>query len=200
VLGFLKSSSPLLKRETRHLLKNIYSVAPKMRTHEERIGVSVPGQGPHIVTVQVGALETDEVVLRRISTVVGTIFNVGGVKYEVTSSTPFRLKRVKFREEELPPETSQASTPEPEPTTPEPEPTTSKPETVRPPESTAVRLPVLPAPQVGERWRPKDPRRKADFVITAIEDDHVVTNDGRRIQLARFRRYELVPSSESKAS
>ncbi len=182
-----------------------------MRTHEERIGVVLPGQGPHIVTVQVGALETDEVVLRRISTALGTIFNVGGVKYEVVSSSPFRLKRIanKPREEEavdeeppaievVPEEAAQISTEAVPLEAQAPEPV-EKPSTVRPPESSS-RLNTINGPRVGERWRPKDPRRKADFIVVAIEDDHAVTNDGRRIQLARFRRYERVPSSESKAS
>lgn len=47
-------------------------------------------------------------------------------------------------------------------------------------------------PQPGETWKPKDPRRKASFKVLKVEDDHVHTDDGRTIQLARMVRYERV--------
>lgn len=132
----------------------------------EEIGVTLPGQGQHIVTVQVGPLETDEEVLRRLSTQLGTVYNVAGVKYEVVSSVPFRIRKLEA------PVVMQ--------------------DDVRAPESDKV--PVSGGPAVGERWRPKDPRRKAAFTVQAVENQHVVTDDGRRIQLSRFSRYERLLS------
>lgn len=130
--------------------------------HEEQIGVKLPDNTHYIATVLTGALDTDEDILKRISTKVGTVFNVTGVKYEVVSSDPFRLKKLheprgKTFEEPVP-DSGKRST----------------------------------GPAIGETWRPKDPRRKAPFTVRAIEGDHVVTDDGRKIQLARFHRYERV--------
>lgn len=47
-------------------------------------------------------------------------------------------------------------------------------------------------PQVGERWRPRDPRRKSGFTIKAVTEDSVLADDGRTIALNRFDRYEKV--------
>jgi hypothetical protein len=121
---------------------------------EEKIGVRLPDGTRHMAVVRVGALDSDEEVLKRISTKVGTLFNVTGTKYLVTCQDPFKLKKVGSEE----PEVAEAG------------------------------------PQVGETWRPKDPRRKASFIVLAVEGDLVVTNDGRKIQLARFKRYERVES------
>lgn len=155
-----------------------------MRTYEEKIGVRLPGHGFEVVTMRVSGDATDEEIMRRISTAVGTLFNIGGVKYEVTSSLPFRIKQL--------------------PREQEPEPAVEKPKAVKPkqePKPKADSVPPPPSerrvslqvtPRVGERWKPKDPRRIADFTVVAIEGDQAVTDDGRRIQLARFKRYEQV--------
>ncbi len=47
-------------------------------------------------------------------------------------------------------------------------------------------------PQVGQTWRPKDPRRKASFTIVGVSGGEVRTDDGRTIQLARMSRYVRV--------
>jgi hypothetical protein len=48
-------------------------------------------------------------------------------------------------------------------------------------------------PQVGERWKPRDPRRKSGFTIRAVtDDDEVIAEDGRTIALSRFDRYEKI--------
>lgn len=47
-------------------------------------------------------------------------------------------------------------------------------------------------PVVGETWKPKDPRRKTSFTVVEVDEDSVLTDDGRRIQLARFHRYERI--------
>ena len=129
---------------------------------EEKIGVRLPDGTCHMAVVKVGALDSDEDVLKRISTRVGTLFNVTGQKYVVTSQDPFLLKKL-ADEEEVP--------------------------------VTPVQIDTS-GPQVGETWRPRDPRRKASFIVIAVEEDHVKTNDGRRIQLARFKRYERVETQE----
>jgi hypothetical protein len=155
-----------------------------MQKHEERIGVRIPGQGYHMVTALVGALESDEEVLARISKVVGTVFNVSGTKYELLSSSPYRLKRLPNEDEE-----GEAEAPKKEPPKKEPRVKAEKPpKPPKPPEEEKK----IALPQVGERWKPRDPRRIAAFTVVSIADDHVVTDDGRKIQLARFPRYERV--------
>jgi len=151
-----------------------------MRTYEEKIGVRLPGQGFSIVSMRVSGDDTDEEIVRRISTQVGAQFNIGGVKYEIVSSLPFKLKKLPREQEH-----------EPEEEMPKPA-ATKKPkaDSVPPPSERRVAQPDMP--RVGERWKPKDPRRIADFTVTAIEGDHAVTDDGRRIQLARFKRYERI--------
>lgn len=162
-----------------------------MQKHEERIGVRIPGQGYFMVTAMVGPFESDEEVLPRISTTVGTIFNVSGTKYEVTRSSPFTLKKLPSADEE-----SEEEAPPPPPKRAKP----AKVERVsEPPPPSERRASLPPGPQVGERWKPRDPRRIASFIVVAVEDDHVVTDDGRKIQLARFPRYERVDVT-SKAS
>lgn len=131
---------------------------------EETIGVRLPDGTRHMAVVRVGALDSDEDVLKRISTRVGTRFNVTGTKYEVTSENPFRLKKLHQKSE-----------------------------------AQEVQEGGL-TPAVGETWRPKDPRRKASFIVLAVEDGLVKTDDGRSIQLARFNRYERVEGSADQTS
>lgn len=146
-----------------------------MSKHEERIGVKIPGQGYYMLTVMVGTLDSDEEVLSRITKKVGSVFNVSGVKYELVKSEPYTLLRLPSEDDE-------------EPAPRKPVQATRKSE---PPESTK-RVSLPPGPAVGEVWKPRDPRRIASFTVVAIKDDHVVTDDGRQIQLARFPRYERV--------
>lgn len=47
-------------------------------------------------------------------------------------------------------------------------------------------------PQVGQTYRPKDPRRKSDFTIKAVHADSVEGEDGRVVKLDRISRYSLV--------
>lgn len=56
-------------------------------------------------------------------------------------------------------------------------------------ESVKESLPSV-LPMVGQVWKPKDPRRKGTFTVVELDGDEVVTDDGRRIQLSRFNRYE----------
>jgi len=128
--------------------------------HEENIGVRLPDGTRHMATVRVGALDSDEDVLQRISSRVGTIFNVTGVKYKLVSADPFRLKKLSESEDSTP--------------------------------LVEVIKTASTVPTVGERWKPKDPRRKTAFTVKAVEADHVITDDGRTIQLTRFSRYERV--------
>jgi len=135
------------------------------QSFEEKIGVRLPDGTRHMAVVKVGALDSDEDVLKRISTRVGTLFNVTGTKYLVTCQDPFRLEKVVGDVWALPKVEKAVS---------------------------AVVAQTTSGPQVGETWRPKDPRRKASFIVLAVEEGHVVTDDGRRIQLTRFKRYERV--------
>jgi hypothetical protein len=169
-----------------------------MQKHEERIGVRIPGVGQYMVNVMVGPFDSDEEVLARISQKVGTVFNVLGTKYEVVSGNPFKLKK-------LPNPDDEDGTPEEEHPKPKAE---DKPKPAKKeapakedaPASKRREAPSVVMPQVGERWKPRDPRRIASFTVVAVESDHVVTDDGRHIQLARFPRYEKVPETTSKAS
>ena len=47
-------------------------------------------------------------------------------------------------------------------------------------------------PQVGQTYRPKDPRRKSSFTIKAVHADSVEGEDGRVVKLDRISRYSLV--------
>jgi hypothetical protein len=52
--------------------------------------------------------------------------------------------------------------------------------------------PVIPI-RVGQAWVPKDTRRNpTPFKLVAVNPDHAVADDGRKIQLQRFSRYRLV--------
>ncbi len=160
-----------------------------MPKYEEQIGVKIPGQGYYMVSLAVGPFDSDEQVLSRISTKVGTVYNVTGSKFEVISSSPFRLKRLVQKAEVD--EEEKVVAPKAKVQQPASEP---PPASERRPSQPAV------APQVGEQWKPKDPRRIASFLVVVVEADHVVTDDGRKIQLARFHRYERVTTAASKAS
>jgi len=47
---------------------------------------------------------------------------------------------------------------------------------------------------VGSKWLPKDPRRKqVVLTVVGIEDEQVVMDDGRKIQVERLKRYRQVP-------
>lgn len=155
--------------------------------HEEQIGVKLPGQGHYMVTVRVGALDSDEDVLQRISTTVGTVFNVTGTKYRVISSVPFKIEQLESVEET---EDSDEEESRPRSVKPEAAPASERREiSVKPPALPAASS-MVGGPQVGERWKPRDPRRKSSFVVVSVEGDHAVTDDGRKIQLARFKRYD----------
>lgn len=153
-----------------------------MPKYEEQIGVKIPGQGYYMVSLAVGPFDSDEEVLSRISTKVGTVYNVTGSKFEVIRSSPFKLKRLAQKDDV-------DDAPEAKRTSIDPPPSSERRSTESPPN-----------PQVGERWKPKDPRRIASFLVVKVEADHVVTDDGRTIQLARFHRYKRVASASSKAS
>lgn len=159
-----------------------------MQKHEERIGVRIPGVGFYMVSAKVGPFDSDEEVLSRISTTVGAIFNVAGTKYEVTRSDPFTLKKISSIDDQYEEEPAAPKKPEP-----------AKVERASEPPPSERRLSQPPGPQVGEQWRPKDPRRIASFTVVAVNADHVVTDDGRKIQLARFPKYTRVAAA-SKAS
>ena len=173
----------------------------KQRLHEETIGVKVPGRGHQLATVRVSATDSDEDVLRGISKVVGTIFNVTGVRYELVCAEPFKLKRLNgSKKRDLtvddPPEEEEIV----EVVAPEP-----------PVVKAVIEVPPLPkdlpvvfkAPskvvpektvgfQVGETWRTKDKRRQTTFKVVSIDGDFAVTDDARRIQLTRSCRYERI--------
>jgi len=151
-----------------------------------------------MVTVLVTGLESDEELLQRISKDVGTIFNVTGTKYLVVSSDPFQLKNItdEGEPEMVTPVASKSSGRSNPVAKLEP----PKPASVPPPESER-RISHPGGPLVGERWRPRDLRRtdKA-FTVVAVHEDHLVTDAGRKVQLARLWRYERVDPSEEPAS
>ena len=153
-----------------------------MKKHEEQIGVRLPDGRRFMATALVGPLESDEEILSRMTKEVGTVFHVNGQKLLVTSLKPFVLKNISEEEAETPTETLvpkglvKAKVREPVVAEPKSEPRSS----------------TQPLPQVGERWRPKDPRRIASFVVREIVGDEVLTDDGRSIALGRFCRYVRV--------
>lgn len=155
-----------------------------MRTLEETIGVRVPGQGYQLATVRVRATDSDEDILRGLSRVVGTTFNVSGTQYELISLEPYKLKRL------VTPKRKDGTVDDPVDEVIEVV-TTS--EVIKSPPG-LLPLPNAGAkgitPCVGETWKTKDKRRSTTFTISAIDGDYAVTPDGRRIQLARFCRYE----------
>lgn len=162
------------------------------RKYEEQIGVKMPDGSRYMVTVIVSVHDSDEEILQRITKQVGTVFNVTGTKYRVTSSEPFRLKKLKEDEDVS---SVEAASPEPVAVQDDNQPT---PQEDEPKSERRLAAPVAPA--VGERWKPRDPRRKTSFLVVEIDGDHAVTDDGRRVQLARFWRYERLSGPETKVS
>jgi hypothetical protein len=51
---------------------------------------------------------------------------------------------------------------------------------------------VQPMVQVGQTWKPRDPRRKASFTVAKIDEDFVYAEDGRKVARERLKRYEMV--------
>lgn len=165
--------------------------------------MKVPGRGHQLATVRVSATDSDEDVLRGISKIVGTIFNVTGVRYELICAEPFKLKRLNgSKKRDLtvddPPEEEEVI----EVAAPEPSIikaiTEVSPSPKDPPVAKAFKAPPKVVPektigfQVGETWRTKDKRRLTTFKIVSIDGDFAVTDDARRIQLARSCRYERI--------
>lgn len=168
-----------------------------MTKYEEQIGVRLPDGRRYMATVLVGPLESDEEILVRMTKEVGTIFNVNAQKLLVTSLKPFKLKNITETEDE----DSEVQRPARIKLTDYAQLSTeaqeearralvSKAKVEREPKS--ERRPSASTPVVGERWRPKDPRRLASFVVTEVTEDSVLTDDGRSIALNRFGRYVRV--------
>ena len=157
----------------------------RAKRHEEVLSVTLPGGRLQLATVFVNATDTDEDVCKGISQVVGTIFRISGVSYKLTRLDPYTLKRLdvkKTREltvDDPPEEVSEVHNVKPD---------------LTPSVSEVLENFVRPygLPQAGETWKTKDKRRSTTFRIATIEGDFAITEDGRRIQLARFRRYERI--------
>jgi hypothetical protein len=182
-----------------------------MKKFEEQIGVRLPDGRRFMATALVGPLESDEEILSRMTNDVGTIFHVNGQKLLVTSLKPYRLKNITDdaveESSEVPSDDSvkPVAAPVPEEVTqehlepvvqklPEPEPQPDPPviQSAPEPEPKSRRRPSTIVPAVGERWRPKDPRRIASFVVKEVRGAEVLTDDGRSIALGRFDRYVRV--------
>jgi hypothetical protein len=167
-----------------------------MKKHEESIGVRLPDGRRFMATALVGPLESDEEILERMTKEVGTIYNVTGQKLLVVCLNPFKLKNITEREEDFeePREREVKKVPsvaKVEPVVSKNEPEEAEPESERRSSSTI--------PAVGERWRPKDPRRIASFVVKDVQGEAVLTDDGRSIDLKRFSRYVRVEAAPLKA-
>lgn len=178
----------------------------------EYVGIKLPGQGRRIAQIAIGPYEKEEQVFERISKLEGTEFRLAGITYVVTSSEPFKIAQV-TPEGQVPfkrriPEglewdvnvddKIEASDYNHVETIESPK-ATERAVIVRKFEPPPVQIeePVEEAvlvagPQVGEQWRPKDPRRKNPFTIVKIEGDTAHTDDGRTVKLDRFRRYERI--------
>lgn len=178
----------------------------------EYVGIKLPGQGRRIAQIAIGPYEKEEQVFERISKIVGAEFRLAGITYVVTSSEPFKIAQV-TPEGQVPfkrrvpeglewdvnvddkieasdynhIETVETTVVAPEP----PREIATPPIVVEQPVEIAEPVMVV-GPQVGEQWRPKDPRRKNPFTIVKIEGDTAHTDDGRTVKLDRFRRYERV--------
>lgn len=169
-----------------------------MRTLEETIGIKVPGQRYQLATVRVRATDSDEDILKRLSRIVGTVFNVTGTRYELLSFEPYKLKKLGGSNDRATTvdDPVEASV-EPVKTPKAPKIKTST-ETQVEPTKTSETIAVTTKdvkssdPKVGETWKTKDKRRSTTFKIAAIEGDYAITNESRRIQLSRFCRYERV--------
>ena len=46
-------------------------------------------------------------------------------------------------------------------------------------------------PKIGQRLKPKDPRRKSTFLIVDVDDSFVYSNDGRKVSVNRLHKYEI---------
>ncbi len=183
----------------------------------EYVGIKLPGQGRRIAQIAIGPYEKEEQVFGRISKILGAEFRLAGVTYVVTSSDPFKIAQV-TPEGQVPfkrriqedsecdvdvsdsveaSDYSHVETIESNNVDVPAQPVTLQPVEVPPAVVRPVVVQTSPAvvvggPQVGERWRPKDPRRKNSFTILKIEGDTAHTDDGRTVKLDRFRRYERI--------
>lgn len=165
----------------------------------EYVTIVSPSGDRHIIEVPVRITEDNVDIARRLaaSMKVGTIIGVSGDRFSVESSSPVQV-RLLLKEAD-PDEANDGPLSSRTPM--------GKPESVPPlaqppsPEDEAAEIFRAPdsgedgsseEPKVGEVWRPRDPRRKSSFRVVAVNGDVVTTSDGRRIQLARFKRYDRV--------
>jgi hypothetical protein len=119
-------------------------------TMNEKVTVTVPGVGSHVLDIEVRPDEGDDEIARRLAQTfpIGTILGVSGAKWKVVSKDP--------------------------------------------PVVVELGLPREDGPQPGERYRPKDPRRKSGFTIKAVTETSVIADDGRVVSLDRMKRYEKI--------
>lgn len=164
------------------------------RKQLEYVGITIPGKGKRIGQIAIGPYEKEEEIFRKISTIVGTQFRLAGIDYEVVCSEPFKLVQLTqgqepFKLKSRGPEVTESVFAE--------DTLVVEDQSEAKVETTAVTTPQKPSvrvagPAVGERWRPRDPRRVASFTIVKIEGETVFTDDGRTVKLDRFKRYERV--------
>lgn len=141
----------------------------------ESVSVKLPGGPQATVWVPVKGTESDHDVASRLvktrSYPPGTVVTVDGTKFKVVSQEPAEIVELKARG------TSPSPPVEGEETAPKSE--------KKPTQQVA--------PQVGQRWVTKDPRRKQEpFEVVSINGDHLVSDKGVKIQLHRLSRYRLV--------
>lgn len=150
----------------------------------EKVSVSVPNAGVHIIDLEVRPDEgDDEIAIRLAKTFpVGTVVGVGGAKWRITSKDPPCVHEVGTQNVVQALAPMGVPSPKPKPR----EPLVAKVPTLL----SAVNDQLRPLP--GERWKPRDPRRKSGFTIKAVTDTEVIAEDGRTVSLDRMKRYEKI--------
>lgn len=156
---------------------------------EETIIIQFPNQaGSQLMQYRPKPGESDNEIALRMSNRFrpGTVLGIDGAKWRVEG--PSEVTLVYDPIDGLYPKGKPDKAPAPAVEVASPKAASPKPAPVKadPAVSSEVQFPV------GSEWRPRDPRRKSSFKVEKVEDGHVITNDGRSIQIARMSRYDRV--------
>lgn len=72
------------------------------------------------------------------------------------------------------------------------EPPKTAPEPVIEPPCVPLEVVEDKAVKPGQKWKPKDPRRKGTFAVATVDTEYMYSDTGRKVLLSRLSRYERV--------
>lgn len=156
----------------------------------EKISVTVPGAAPQVLDIEVNNADTDKDIALRLSKSFppGTLLGVSGVKWFFHG--PDHVDEVTANDGQILQDFVERLKAE------RPKPDSRPPLIVSPPtvlSRVQAQLEVDSHPKPGDRYMPKDTRRKSSFVVKEVTETELIAEDGRRVALDRLNRYVLVP-------